>query len=169
MERNKGRQGLELLGALGVIGSLVFVGLEVRESSRATRAATDAEIAAQFVEINTAMYGSDLLAADWQAASEAGHPSLAPPESQFRLVAHARALFHVWSNAHRQHLNGAVNPLLFQGVAQEMTAYTAPESPDGSLRIDETRRWMKWAWESQGFLYNPAFQAFVDSTMAAQH
>ena len=64
MARNEGRRVAEVVGALGVIGSLIFVGLEVRESSRATRAATDAEIAAQFVEINLAMYSSDHLAAD---------------------------------------------------------------------------------------------------------
>ena len=47
MARNESRRALEVVGALGVIGSLIFVGLEVRESSRATRAATDAQIAAQ--------------------------------------------------------------------------------------------------------------------------
>ena len=91
MVRKEGRRTLEVVGALGVIGSLVFVGLEVRESSRATRAATDAEIAAQFVQINIAMYASDQLAADIGAAGEAGHPSLAPLESQIRLLAHSGA------------------------------------------------------------------------------
>ncbi len=167
MVHNKGRRPLEVVGALGVIGSLVFVGLEVRESSRATRAATDAEIAAQFVEINVAMYTSDHLAADIEAAGEAGHPSLAPLESRIRLEAHFRALFHIWSNAHRQHLNSTVNPLLFQAVQQELTAYAAPESPDASAGMNETRRLMQWAWESQRFVYNPAFQAFVDSTIVA--
>ena len=168
MVHNKGRRAPEVVGALGVIGSLVFVGLEVRESSLATRAATDAEIAAQFVEINTAMYGSPELAEDFIAAGEAGHPSRAPAASQIRLRAHFRALFHVWSNAHRQHLSGTANPLLFQAVAQELTAYATPESPDVSEVMNATRRVMQWAWESERFVYNPAFQSFVDSTIAAR-
>ena len=113
------------------------------------------------------MYSSDHLAADFEAAQEAGHPSLAPPESRTRLMAHFRALFHIWSNTHRQHLNGTANPLLFQAVKQELTAYAAPESPDASAGMNETRRLMQWAWESERFVYNPAFQALVDSTVAA--
>ena len=167
MARNEGRRVAEVVGALGVIGSLIFVGLEVRESSRATRAATDAEIAAQFVEINLAISSSDHLAADIEAALEAGHPSRASRESQTRLLAHWRALFHIWSNTHRQHLNTTVNPLLFEAVQQELSAYAAPESPDESAEMNGIRRNMQWAWESQRFIYNPAFQALVDSTISA--
>ena len=168
MSRNAGRRSMEVIGVLGVIGSLIFVGLEVRESSRATRAATDAEIAAQFVEINTAIYASGELAEDFTAASEAGHPSRAPAASQIRIRAHFRALFHVWSNTHRQHLNGTVNPLLFEAVEQELTAYATPESPDASDGLNDTRRVMQWVWASERFLYNPAFQSLVDSTLASR-
>ncbi len=167
MARNEGRRALEVVGALGVIGSLVFVGLELRESSRATRAATDAEIAAQFVDINISIYTSDQLAADFVTAGEAGHPSLAPAESRTRMLAFYRALFHIWSNTHRQYLNGTVNPLLFQGVQQELTQYAVPESPDVPAEENEVRRNMAWAWESQRFIYNPVFQNLVDSTIAA--
>ena len=147
----------------------MFVGLEVRESSKATRAATDAEIAAQFVALNTTMYASPELAGAFVEENDKGHPSLTSGESQFVLQAFYRALFHVWSNAHRQHLNGTVNPLLFAAVTQEIVAHAGPESPDDSPKINASRRLMQWAWGTERFIYNPVFQEFVDSILAAKH
>ena len=157
----------EFIGVLGVIASLVFVGLEVRESSRATRAATDAEIASQFVALNNAMFSSPELMEAFDAASEAGHPSAGTFSTQMMILAFFRSLFHVWSNTHRQHLNGSVNPLLFDAVVQELSAYSAREDPEATERINQSRRNFAWAWESERFIYNPRFQAFVDSIVAS--
>jgi hypothetical protein len=155
----------EFVGVLGVIGSLVFVGLEVRESSRATRAATDAEIASQFVTLNTAMFSSPELMAAFDSASAAGHPSLAPSSAQGMILAFYRTLFHTWSNTHRQHLSGTVHPLLFDAVVGEISAYAQPVDTTELGRLNETRVAVQWAWESERFLYNPAFRSFVDSIM----
>ena len=83
--------------------------------------------------------------------------------------AHFRALFHVWSNTTPTYTSyGTVNPLLFEAVEQELTAYATPESPDASDGLNETRRVMQWVWASERFLYNPAFQSLVDSTLASR-
>ena len=98
------RRGLaEAVGVLGVIGSLVFVGLEVRESSRATRAATDAEIAGQFLELNTGIYSSPELMEAFEAGGRVNDPSELPVIHRIAITSFYRSLFHVWSNAHRQH------------------------------------------------------------------
>jgi hypothetical protein len=163
MTRLNTRRWAEIVGLLGVVGSLVFVGLEVRQSSRATRAATDAEIAAQFVELNLAMINGPELGMAFDAAREAGHPSEAPIAAQTTILAFYRALFHIWSNTHRQHLNGTVNPLLFQAVVNEISSYSVPAGPEDRDRIRRTRVLMKWAWESERFIYNAEFRSFVDS------
>lgn len=155
----------ELAGILGVIGSLVFVGLEVRESSRATRATTDAEIASQFVTLNTAILESPELNAAFDAARAAGHPSAASPAEQGLLLAFYRSLFHVWSNTHRQHLSGTVHPMLFEAVAGEIAAYAGPGDASSPRDHNERRVLVQWAWESERFIYNPAFLVFVDSIM----
>jgi len=43
--------------------------------------------------------------------------------SKSRSSVYWRGLFHTWSNAHRQHLNGTIDPAIFQGIVQEITAY----------------------------------------------
>ena len=162
MAESRQRRMAEVAGVIGVVASMIFVGLEIRESSRATRAATDAEIAAQFVEVNLAMHGNVDLMRAFAEVREVGDPSLVSLESQLMMQAHARALFHVWSNAHRQEVNGSANPHLFRGVLQEMSSYFSPQV-DGQEGMNRRRRLYQWAWESEGFLYNPDFQALVDS------
>ena len=79
-------------------------------------------------------------------------PDSAPPEVQGQLLAFQRALFHVWSNAHRQHLNGTLDPALFQSVVQEMETYAS--GPSSAAQGDSARGpsgrgvLMRWAWES---------------------
>jgi len=157
----------EVVGVLGVIGSLAFVGLEVRESSRATRAATDAEIASQFVALNIAILESPELNAAFDAAREAGHPSGVSAADQGLLLAFYRSLFHTWSNTHRQYLSGSVHPMLFEAVVGEISTYAGSVDSTAPAEHNERRVLVRWAWESERFLYNPAFRFFVDSIMGS--
>jgi hypothetical protein len=52
----------EIISLIGVMGSLIFVGLEVRQGAIATRAANDTVIAEAFREINQIMASSPDLA-----------------------------------------------------------------------------------------------------------
>jgi hypothetical protein len=168
--RSRSRQIAEAIGVLGVIGSLVFVGFEVRQSAIATKAETDALLADAFLELNLTLASNPELAsalARWEK-----DPDSAPPEAQTQILAFERALFHVWSNAHRQHLNGTLDPALFQSVVQEIATYASDPSSaaqsDSSHDLSGRQVLMQWAWESERFLFNPDFQAFVDSVLAAR-
>ncbi|UCC83873.1 MAG: hypothetical protein JSW46_02760 [Gemmatimonadota bacterium] len=168
MTRSKYRQIAEAIGVLGVIGSLVFVGYEDRQSAIATKAETDALLADAYLELNLMLASSPELASALSTWGE--NPGSASPEEQTLLSAFWRALFHVWSNAHRQHLNGTLDPSLFQAVLQEMAMYARDPSAarsDSALHLPDRRVQMQWAWESERFLFNPEFQAFVDTVLAA--
>ena len=52
----------EVIGLVGIVGSLVFVGLEVRQNSVATRASTNAAVADAFLELNLVLASSPELA-----------------------------------------------------------------------------------------------------------
>ena len=155
----------EIIGLVGVIGSLIFVGLEIRQSAVATQSATDAAVADGFREMNLTMASSPELAR--ALASHAGNPAAAPPEDKVLILSLYRAMFHIWSNAHRQHLNGTIDPAVFQSVVQELTAYSG-QIPEGANIADIQRRQKltRWAWQSERFLYNPDFQRFVDDALA---
>ena len=160
------RRIAELVGLIGVIASLIFVGVEIRQSSIATRAATDAAVADGFRELNLVVASSPELAK--ALAANADNPAEAPAEDQVLMLGLYRALFHTWSNAHRQHLNGTIDPSIFQAVVQEISAY-AGEVPDGADidDIERRQRMATWAWDSERFIFNPDFQIFVDSILAA--
>jgi len=164
MTAEKSQRIAEIIGLIGVIGSLVFVGLEVRQSTVATRAATDASVADAFRELNLVLASSPDLAR--ALANNAAHPDEAPPEDQIQMLSFYRAIFHIWSNTHRQHLNGTIDPAIYQSVVQELSAY-AGNTPAGVDVEDLKRRQklMRWAWGRERFLYNPDFQKFVDAAL----
>ena len=155
---------VEAIGIVGVIGSLIFVGGELRQNAIATRAAMNADIAVAFVDVNLVVASSPELT---KSLAEFGDdPAAAPRDAQIQMLAIWRAVFHVWSNVHRQHLNGTIDPAIFDSVVQEISTY-ATISADDNKNVDVARRqvFVLWAWESERFIYNPDFQEFIDGIL----
>ena len=155
----------EAIGIIGVIGSLIFVGGELRQNAIATRAAMNADVAVTFVDLNLMIASSPELARS--LADFAENPAAAPREAQIQMLGAWRAVFHIWSNVHRQHLNGTVDPAIYQSVIQEISTYVAATSEENQ-NADVVRRqaFMTWAWESERFIYNPDFQEFIDGMLS---
>jgi len=168
MKRWSARHVAEGIGILGVIGSLIFVGGELRQNAIATRAATNAEVSLAFVELNLMLASSPELARAF--AEHADDPAAAPREAQILMVGSWRALFHIWSNAHRQHLNGTLDPAIYESVVQEISTYSvgAMETQD-NLDLVRRQALMNWAWQNERFIYNQEFQDFVDEILASKH
>ena len=155
------RRIVELLGVVGVVGSLIFVGLEVRQNSVSISAATNASVAAAYIDVNLMLASSPELAR--AMATNGEYPEAAPPEDAIVLLALWRALFHTWSNAHRQHLNGTLDEAIYESVLQEISTY-ASDAPlkERDRTVVQRRLSMRWAWKNERFLYNPDFRLFVD-------
>jgi hypothetical protein len=154
----------EIIGLVGVMGSLIFVGLEVRQSAIATRAAADATIANSFLQVNQAMATTPSL--DRALTAWHGTPDSASEADQVQILGLYRGLVHVWSNAHQQHLNGTIDPALYQSIVQEVSAYARPSSVLGdSAELERRGVLLRWTWSRERFLFNPDFQAFVDSML----
>jgi hypothetical protein len=154
----------EMVGIVAIVASLIFVGGELRQNAIATKAAMNAEIAAVFVDINLVVASSPELTQ--RLASFADNPAAAPREAQIQMLGIWRAVFHIWSNVHRQHLNGTIDPAIYESVVQEASTYAATAS-DNSQNADVVRRqaFMRWAWESERFIFNPDFQVFIDGIL----
>ena len=154
----------EMAGIVAIVASLIFVGGELRQNAIATRAAMNAEIAAVFVDINLVVASSPELTQ--RLANFAENPADAPREAQIQMLGIWRAVFHIWSNVHRQHLNGTIDPAIYESVVQEVSTYAATAS-DNSQNADVVRRqaFMRWAWESERFIFNPDFQVFIDGIL----
>jgi hypothetical protein len=158
---------VELVGIFAVVASLVFVGVEVRQNSVATRSATNAAVKDAFSELNLTIASSPELARAMVTLAE--NPDDALPEDQLRVLALWRALFHGWSNVHRQHLNGTIDPALYDAVVQEISAYAGKfHGPVVPNDVERRKRQMRWAWESERFVFNPDFQLFVDDVIGVE-
>ena len=93
-------------------------------------------------------------------------PDSASAADQVQILGLWRALFHIWSNAHRQHLNGTIDPAIFQGVVQEISTNSeAWRTGNASADLVRRGRVMRWAWSKERFLFNPDCQQFVDSIL----
>jgi hypothetical protein len=153
-----------MVGIIAIVASLVFVGGELRQNAIATKAAMNAEIANTFVDLNLVIASSPELTQ--KLAEFADNPADAPREAQIQMLAAWRAVFHTWSNVHRQHLNGTIDPAIYESVVQEVSTYVAAAA-DNTQNPEIVRRqaFMRWAWESERFIYNPDFQAFIDDIL----
>ena len=148
----------EVVGVLGIIGSLVFVGLEVRQSAAATRSATAAEFSAGFRELNLVLATNPDLAA--LVAKYGGDPTQASDAEKVQLAGLFRGLFQTWSSVHRQYTNGTLDLVLYQTVVDQMIAYSGPATDDSTIARRQSL--MRWAWEQDGFLYPADFRALLD-------
>jgi hypothetical protein len=158
---------IQAVGLFALVASLIFVGIEVRQNSIATRSATNAAVKEAFREHNSMIASSPELAQAMVANAE--NPNDAPPEDQVQMLAMWRSLFHIWSNVHRQHLNGTLDPALYDAVVQEISIYAG--NARGTETVDDAERrarHMRWAWESERFIFNLDFQEFVDGILGIE-
>jgi hypothetical protein len=167
MDSAKLNDWIQGVGIFALVASLIFVGIEVRQNSIATRSATNAAVKDAFREFNLVVASSPELAK--ALAANAENPGDAPPEDQVQILAMWRALFHIWSNVHRQHLNGTLDPALYNAVVQEVSMYAG--NARGSEIVDDAERrarHMRWAWESERFIFNLDFQLFIDGILGIE-
>ncbi|MFT4938453.1 MAG: hypothetical protein ACI88A_001480 [Paraglaciecola sp.] len=150
----------EAIGLICVVGSLIFVGLEQRQNTIAIRAATNSSFATGFQDLNLVVASSPSLAK--ALADLDGSLDDISQENRIQALGLFRALFHIWSNGHRQYLNGTLDPALYDGVIQEISTYAGKTSSTKVIDGDRRRAAMKWAWESERFIYNPEFQQLID-------
>lgn len=164
MDSKKLNDWIQVFGIFALVASLIFVGIEVRQNSIATRSATNAAVKDAFRELNLVIASSPELARAVVASAE--DPDNAPPEDKFQMRAMWRALFHIWSNAHRQHLNGTLDPALFDAVIQEASLYAGNAKGAGTVDDVERRaRHMRWAWKSERYIFNSDFQKLIDGIL----
>jgi len=149
---------VETLAALAVIGSLVFVGIQVRQNSEATRAAATQELGQSWVDWNVAMATREIQEAVL-VVEQFGDPSEAPPVEQRIAESYTRSLFSNWSISYYQYRMGILDEPLWDGVLRDMSRSVDPANPFGRL--------IHWTWTRNREVYNVRFAALMDSLLAA--
>ena len=141
-----------ILANVGVIASLVFVGVQVRQEAAATRAATILQLKDSWVQLNLAEATSLDLSEAFESAETKGWDGASAVEK--RLVAgHFRTLFHNWSNAYYQYENGTLDENQWKAYARE--AQTAARSP-----------LIQQVWSEWNYVYDDRFRGLMNGFIA---
>ena len=110
----------EILNVLAVVLSLIFGGLEVNESTRATRSATAAETTATIAEWYTAL-GSDQEASDVLRRFVTDPRSLTI-EEQYQAVMNIHALMLILQSSFYLEEEGTLTPQIRRSMTMAMTS-----------------------------------------------
>ena len=127
----------EVTGAVGVITTLLYLSVQVRQSVKATRASMTQQTIDRWIQINLFIC---------ENAKIFGPEN----EQQTALDGFFRALFHQWSNVFNQHDLG--------GLDDEMLDATLK---DVEVRLKENDMMMK-TWKIERLQYPEKFRLFVD-------
>ncbi len=149
--RNAGRVA-ELIGLAAVVASLVFVGVEVRQSAAATRGATQQQLAAAAREVTLALTMPDM--AELLTRGDTLYVSGDLSEADaLRLEAFYLATFRVYEDAFYQFGVGNLDPEIWAGWRASMS--------DFALSLPGFRVF----WSQSRNTFHSAFRASIDAIL----
>jgi len=139
----------EIVGATAVVVSLIYLAVQVRQNTNASKAATVQDMTNKWVQINL-----------WSAESPDRIISLVglePGTKEFlQGLAYYRALFHQWANNLYQHKTGVLDDKSFKPTEDEIRHILHKSRAAPTFKI---------AWESARHIYNQDFQEFFESIL----
>ena len=143
---------IEAVGSAAVVFSLVFVGLEGNESTRATRSATAAETTATVAEFYTSL-GSDEQVGSVMRRYITDPYSLTL-EERFQATMHIHALMLILQSSFYLEEEGTLTPQIRQSMTKAITS--APG--------------IQYYWEQRKPIFvNEKFIAFMEQTLASEY
>jgi len=143
----------EWLGVGGVIASLVFVGLQVRQSAEAMRAATVLQLKDNWVQFNMAQIDNPEVTRAFEVVDSLGWEN-ADARSRHVVTALTRGLLHMWANTYYHYRNGTLDADQWPPVLRDIEF----ESSNSSL----------WeVWTEWGHAFDDPFRVLMDSVKAA--
>ena len=145
-------QTISILANLGVIASLIFVGIQVQQGATATRSATVLQLKDSWVQLNLAAATSVELAEAFQSVDSLGWND-ADYRARALVGAFYRTLMHNWSNAYYQYRNGTLD--------EEQWAPHLREAKE-TMRAPGMRE----LWSDWGIVYDDSFRDLMDDLIA---
>ena len=139
---------VELLGVAGVIASLVFVGIEIRQGAAATRSATVLQLKDAWAQLNLAEATNVELNKAFETVIREGLEN-AGYVAQAQVGGWWRTLFHNTSNAYYQYRIGTLDEDLWIPHLREMKTF-----PDKRIAM---QIWANWK-----HLYDDPFRELMD-------
>ncbi len=137
----------QTLGAVAVAASLIFVGLGIRQNTKATRAASHHAVSEALNQINLLWAASGEATRIWLAGTE-NRQALSPTD-RWRFDSTLRAYFHVCETMYAQASIGAGD----QGIVV---------AERNGIRTAFAARGVREWWLENPYGFSPEFRAYVD-------
>ena len=139
----------ELLSALGVIATLLYLGRQIRVSAKAQRTATQHEILAAFRSNTDALIANDGLG---QAFRQFTRRERIDDEYRQQLTYHISNVFRIYEEAYLAYLSGSVTQELWESRCRTLR--------DFYLTRETTQRW--WRSVSEDNYFSQPFADLVE-------
>ncbi len=143
----------EIVGAVAVVVSLIYVGLGVRQNTDAIQVANHQAIVAMDMEKNSWLRDSEFSATLLNARQDIG--SLSPAELE-QVSTFSADTFNAWEFAFLTYNSGAVEEFIWRGW-------------DGFYRSMLQEDPYRWFWKGSGENFSPDFNSYIESIIAVQN
>lgn len=137
----------QIISAIAVIASLVFVGVQLRQATAAIRASSSEAHAALYTELVHSIIDNGDFARIW--ATGLRDPKSLGEEDWIRFVAYSSALFRQYESSRVQWQKGRLDDEHWRTVEQQAISF-------GHLPG------LKAAWSLRGHWYSPDFRAWFE-------
>ena len=138
----------EILGTAAIVVSLVYVAVQIRQNTRATRLSTAQNISHELRDV-TALVAMDAEMSEIHLRAIVNIESLTPTEKH-RFYILTTALYRVFENAYFQNREGALDPYTWQGVV-------------GQILIARDSSGYQTFWTDRKGLFSEDFQTYIEN------
>ena len=137
----------QIVSAIAVIASLIFVGFQLRRATSAIRATSSQAHWGLYTDLVRSIIDNADFARTWSVGLT--DPEALPQEEWVRFVAYASALFRMYESSRVQWLNGRLDEEHWHTIERQATDF-------GHLPG------LQKAWELRGHWFSPEFRAWFD-------
>ena len=143
---------VDVLGHVAVVGSLIFVGVQVHQAA-ASRSATVLQLKDNWVQLNLAGATSPYLVDAYETVSARGRESDA--RARGLVDAFERARLHNWSNAYYQYRNGTLEEDQWLPHLRE-------------IQHNARNPILKTVWSEWDYAFNDELRKLMDDTLGTR-
>ncbi|MCL6699401.1 hypothetical protein LZ496_11490 [Sphingomonas sp. NSE70-1] len=137
----------QIISAVAVVGSLIFVGVQLRQATRAVRASSSQAHSTTYHAVISSLINDGDFARIWRVSL--GNPEAINPDERVRFIAYGSALFRYYESSRVQWLRGLLDEEHWQNIEQQVISL---KSQPG----------IRWWWTIRGNWHSPSFRTWFE-------
>jgi hypothetical protein len=137
----------QIISAIAIVASLIFVGIQLRQAAQAVRNSSSQAHSAVYSQINSVLTNNGEFAAIWRRAL--ANPADLAEDEWVRFVAHLSSLFRFFESSRVQWLRGQLDEEHWQTILEQVRSLGAQPG---------VQAW----WQLRGWWHSKEFQTWFE-------